>query len=236
MNRAAKDVWAGFVHANIKRTARNVAILCAVGSSTMLVVGSLWLRASGWSFEGAISIAVLALGVWVASGFVKSVRKFRRPDSSHWAYTDIGAPNLSPSVLEGQLRDKRTYHDKHLHLTHDWLVSAELLGFSVLSLSTVLWSYKKVTTSLLGFVPTGSSTAVTVWFSVGSYALSLDFGANDAEIARFLAALSSRAPWVIVGYDAKIAAQFRSSDGLTRIFAEAKRKRSGGQSPSPGAT
>jgi hypothetical protein len=170
----------------------------------------------------AIGVPCLLLGLWNVK---KALRRRANPLTHPLAVKlqPLGEPEQVIEAIDREVEDME--HRQTIGstiLTTSWLVRPQTFGLGIIHLGDMLWAYQKVTKHSVNFVPTGKSFTAILCARRGQ---TVEIGGSEQATKQLLEAVWQRVPWMLVGFDARLAAlRKKNPAGLEEIVAERRRQ------------
>lgn len=147
----------------------------------------------------AIAAVVLAGSLF---GILTATRRMSNPDL-HPAVKSLSRFGDASSVAQQIEVEMHSEHPQvgSLHFTRNWLVHKQHASLEAMRYQDLVWAYKKVTQRRTYGIPTGKTFNIHIFDRHGK---SITPVAKELEVDEALRALSQRAPWAFIGYDADL--------------------------------
>src|SRR5262245_27388986 len=146
----------------------------------------------------AICVPLALLGLWNLGEWTQHTRDF----NSHPLVKELGGAKgmvecgaqVDAEMVGGQVFGKAK-------LTPHWIAVSQPFGTRMTRLDNLAWTYKKVTSHSVTFIPTGKTYELILWPSKGSM---YQASGKEEQVDQLLVAIAERAPWVIAGFSAEL--------------------------------
>jgi hypothetical protein len=118
------------------------------------------------------------------------------------ALQHYGEPQSVSEAIENEVRASDRISLGPLTLTQSWLFGQWAFGLRIFKVDDIVWVFKKVTKHYHAFIPTGKTYSMIVHTRAGKR---VEISAKEKPIDATLEQIRTRAPWIINGFDARLA-------------------------------
>ena len=160
------------------------------------------LDATGFRLAGWIGLGLgVPLALLCAWNVLKAVRRLGNPDAHPLAKTLLkyGDPEEVAAQIEEQSQSEDKEDIAGVTFLRSWLLRPTTFGVDLMHLGDAVWVYKTTTKHYRNGVHTGTTYGVSLCDIHGS---TLAVAMAEKTCEDYVAAVSERVPWVLVGFDA----------------------------------
>lgn len=176
--------------------------------------------------KGYIALVILApIGLICIANIFRAFSRFSNPQShpTAKALMKYGEPEEVAQKIDEEYNSDDRLDIGPVTLTRSWLIHPTTFSVNAMFLGDAAWSYKVITQHYSNGVPTGKTYAANLCDIHGQqYTVVLK---NEAQCDEFVVGVLDRVPWVLVGYDAELAALWKADKTKFAEIVDARRQR-----------
>jgi hypothetical protein len=153
-------------------------------------------------WEVAVGLPLLVLGLWnVTRGVGRALNPERHPLIA--GLRRYGSPTEVMASIQGEVEQETpNARPSETVVTRSWVLQPTWFGLKIVHLEEVVWVYKKVTRHSTNGIPTGTTHAAVIHQRNGR---AVEITGSDRGSDLVLQRIYHSAPWILAGFDARLA-------------------------------